>query len=496
MARYRPLPELLDLAGAACDGRLDEESVARVETMLSQNDDACALWLRYMQLDADLRVLVATSSAERQTIARLNATAGLGLPIAPPESPPAGYGLHLLMGGFVLATMGVLVAFSIFFFSQVADRVPVAQDSPPAAALPTPSDEIALVRPPEQIAMLSNVEKDAVWAGEEDYEVGQLLPRGARLDLRTGSAQIRMTCGVDVVLQAPCTLVLSDSRLVQLESGALTAQVAEWARGFVVETRGLKVTDLGTRFAVSAESLGAAEAHVLDGSILAKPRRAGDRDQAELLLREGEAIRVCSREGTVDRFAAERERFPERFDAQRPFRPIELLNTGRGFLIGDKDPHWRITAGPKSVGPWPQPAFVTLPNVRYSDNAPEKSQWISVEGGTARSMPRNTVFTFETTFDLTGFDPATVGVVAQILADNGVKAIRLNGKPVEIEAWVDNTVGQRFQTFHVVEFREGFVEGENRVEVDVFNGISVGVRSANPMALRVELQAFGCSSKD
>jgi len=498
MARYQPLPELLDLASAACDGRLDAESVARLETMLRESDEACVLWLRYMQLDADLRVLVATSSAERQALARLNATAGLALPVNPPDGAPASpsHGLHLLMGGLVLAAMGVLVAVSVFVVSKSADRRPVAQGPRPAVELPAPSDGITLVRPPEQIAMLSGVGKDAVWAGEESFKVGQLLPQGTRLDLRAGSAQISMTCGADGVLQAPCRIVLFDNRLIQLESGVLTAQVAEWARGFVVETRGLRITDLGTRFAVSAESPDAAEAHVLAGSILAKPFRPSSPRETELLLRSGEAIRVNAREGKVARIAAAKERFADEFKGVRPYRLIELANTGRGFIVGEEDAHWRITTGPKSVGPWPQPAFVTLPHMRYLDNAPEKSQWISVEGGTARSMPRNKVFTFETTFDLSGFDPATVSVVAQILADNGVKDVRLNGKPVEMEPWVDNLVGQRFQTFHVVEFRDGFVEGKNQIEIDVFNGISAGARTANPMALRVEWQAFGCDLHD
>lgn len=504
MAKYPHSDELLELAGAVCENRLNSDSMARLEALLGESEVARALWLEYMQLDADLRVLVATSSVERRTIGNLTATAGLPLCVEPTSPPSAIPWLHFL----VAATMSMVVVVSAVFWgiSRNADH-PVAhlQNVPePAARIEaddmsemTASDNmISLVRPPEQVATVFSASKDAVWDGTNKYRPGQLLAEGTRLNLSAGSVEISMACGADIVLQAPCNVVLMDERLVQLESGNLTAQVAKWTKGFVVETRGLKVTDLGTRFAVSAESPGAAEAHVLDGSVLAKPLQSGREHEEPLLLRSGEAIRVNSSKGEVDRFAAERNRFVNKFNNIRPYRPIELPNTGKGFVIGEEDAKWRITSGPKSIGPWPQPAFVTLPNVRYSDNAPEKSQWLSVEGGARRSVPRNTVFTFETSFDLTGFDPATVSVVAQILADNGVKAIRLNGKPVPIEAWVDNLLGQKFQTFHVVEFREGFVEGMNRIEIDVFNGTANSRRGLNPMALRVEWQAFGCGNSD
>jgi len=496
MVRNRHCQELLDLSSAACDNRLDEESFARLEALLGDNDEACALWLTYMQLDADLRVLVATSSAERRALARLSATGGLPLPVDPPSDVPTSHWLHFLVGGLVVATVSLLVAVSAVIWGLSKPMAPTVAESPVTSESPAPGDRISLVRPPQQVATVFSATKDAVWAGGEHYRIGQLLAEGTRLNLLAGSAQISMTCGADVVLQSPCTVVLLDDRLVQLEAGKLTVQVAKWATGFVVETRGLHVTDLGTRFAVSAESPDTAEAHVLDGSVLAKPLHAGKPHEASVLLKSGEAIRVDTQRGRVDRFAAERKRFVDKFENMCPYRPIKLPNTGRGFMIGDDDSRWRITAGPASVGPWPQPTFVTLPHMRYSDNAPEKSQWISVEGGARRSVPRNTVFTFETTFDLTGFDPATVGVVAQILADNGVKEIRLNGKPVVMQPWADNIRGQKFQTFRVVEIRDGFVEGKNQIEIDVLNGTAVGVRSPNPMALRVEWQAFGCDRDD
>jgi hypothetical protein len=163
--------------------------------------------------------------------------------------------------------------------------------------------------------------------------------------------------------------------------------------------------------------------------------------------------------------------------------------------VGDEDPHWRITAGPKSASfSKPQFAVVCTPDERYSDNEAQRSQWLSFAkdvrpGGRAKS-----IYTFATSFDLTGFDPSTVMVAAQILADNGVRAMRINGNRVPLVPWDDNGPGQTFKNdqFRLVEIREGFAPGVNKLEIDVWNGIYFGAGSdPNPMSLRVEFQGFG-----
>ena len=75
----------------------------------------------------------------------------------------------------------------------------------------------------------------------------------------------------------------------------------------------------------------------------------------------------------------------------------------------------------------------------------------------------NSKWTFQTTFDLTGFDLSTVQLFGRFLADNGVKEVRVNGQAVMLESWVDNTPGQRFDQpqFRTVNVSEGLVEGIN-----------------------------------
>ena len=119
----------------------------------------------------------------------------------------------------------------------------------------------------------------AVWAEGSAIEIGQTIDENQHLELLSGSAQVSMACGADVVLQGPCSVTLVADDFARLESGKLTAQAAKWATGFVVAANDLEVTDLGTRFAVSADSDGVVEAHVLEGSVLAEPLKERQRHQ-------------------------------------------------------------------------------------------------------------------------------------------------------------------------------------------------------------------------
>jgi hypothetical protein len=181
----------------------------------------------------------------------------------------------------------------------------------------------------------------------------------------------------------------------------------------------------------------------------------------------------------------------------RPLHPINIANTGQRTSVGSRDPRWRITAGHVSGGSFPSQALVSRPHALYLEEAPAVagggSRWISVLGGTSRGVASHSAFTFETSFDLANVDPATVHLVGQILVDNRVQAIRLNGEPVDVPPWEGITNGD-FHKFHVVEIREGFVRGANRLEIDVVNG-SLPDSPFNPMALRVEWQAFGCAEE-
>ena len=157
----------------------------------------------------------------------------------------------------------------------------------------------------------------------------------------------------------------------------------------------------------------------------------------------------------------------------------------------------RVVAGPEGAFQGPEFAQVCVPYKRYLDNEPEESQWVSIRNW--EEAAANSVYTFETTFHLTGYDLSTKRLFGRFLADNGIEAVRVNGRAVRVESWVDNVVGQRFDgpQFRFVNVTDGLVEGSNTIEIDVQNGTMWNSIDGQPniapnhMALRVEWYAFG-----
>lgn len=354
-----------------------------------------------------------------------------------------------------------------------------------------------LLRPSRPVASVVSV-NNAVWAEGNGREVGSTIQENDRLELLFGSAQVSMACGADILLQAPCSVTLVAEDLARLESGKLTAQAAKWATGFSVEASDLKIVDLGTRFALSADHAGV-EAHVLEGSVLAEPLKQRRPGESSMLLKSGQAIRVDSIRSKVDLMDATRQNFVDMLTRFRPLRPIPIWNTGVGYEVGADDPHWMIVAGVEEFGPYPRPATITDGDARsYEDNRPDFSQWISVSPTGYPGVPPESTHTFETTFDLNGFDLDSVYVVGYFLVDDAVNEIRINGHPVEYKRWVTTWDVFDFKSFHPIEIKDHFVPGTNVISVDVYNSPSrpETPNDPNPTALRVEWQAFGCAAEE
>lgn len=303
-----------------------------------------------------------------------------------------------------------------------------------------------------------------------------------------------MGSGAEITAKGPCALrFIADDR-VELEVGEVAVHVAEWAQGFAVETTAMEVVDLGTTFTVAASPDASAQTNVIKGQVRVSPRQTSQDGLRSVLVSEGETLRVDPN-GRRSSGAADEIDLDQWGDwsTQAPYRPIIVHNTGHDIDVGDEDPHWRVIAGPAESFSGPQFAVVCVPDERYLPNERETSQWVSMANW--REATGNSVFTFQTTFDLTGFDLETTQLFGRFLADNGIHEVRVNGKSVELESWSDNASGQKFEhpQFRTVNVTNGLVDGTNVIEVDVWNGTFVHNPPTvpNPMALRVEWQAFG-----
>jgi len=477
--------EIRELSLRAADGQLTDAERARFNELIETDDAACRLLLDYAMLDGDLVFMARSQAAE------VRASGGAIAGKIGGES-----GEHGAEGKE--RRNKKLKSWQPWGWAAAACLAVAATGWalwPTSATLPRKDvAAIRALRQPQPVANLT-LAPDAKFAGRQ-IRPGDAFLEGDELTLAAGEAHVSMASGADFVLKSPGALKFVSAKHVQLQQGELMAHVAEWGSGFTVDTNRLRVIDLGTRFAVAATS-DDDETHVLQGQVRVQPLAATVDGRRSVLLSEGEALRIDRGSAAATRIDAEQARFPEPAESFRPFKPITMFNTGVELAEGDEDPHWRIAAGPVG-GDYHGPQFgvVSVPHDRYAPNEPERSQWISIAKDLVPGCLPNSLFTFETEFDLTGFDLATVMVAAQVLADNGVRAIRINGEPVPMEPWDDNEFGQSFtrNKFRLVEVQTGFVPAVNRLEIDVWNGVyqlENQKNETNPMSVRVEFQAYG-----
>jgi hypothetical protein len=472
-------PTVEELIQAALSDRLTDEEQRQLEQLLNEDDVVLAAYLDYCQLETDLYFRIRATLAGRRAISDLCLDDATPPPVelADPRAAKLAADEQRFFGldRRTLSALAAVLVLGLF-----------------AWWVSSYWGEIRPLRQPQPIACLTE-QDDAQWLGDMAPAVGHSFVEGDSVYLTKGRARISMSSGAEMVLRGPCFVTLATADRVQLEEGVVTTQVAEWGRGFTVLTEALQVVDLGTKFAVSTNAAGVAEAHVLDGQVRIMPVSATVPDRRSLLLFGGEGIRVESGRRVATRIKADRALYDAKMGDQPPFKPIQVFNTGVGLVPGDEDPHWRVTAGPEGKHfHGPEFAVVCDADSRYLANDPGRSQWVSVSNPVRPGVPPSTLFTFETTFDLGGYNLSTVMVAAQLIADNGVRAVRVNGEPVPLKPWVLNERGQLFNRFVVVEIRDGFVAGKNRIEFDIWNGVDrYEPAGPNPLALRVEWQAFG-----
>src|SRR6266540_2933410 len=117
----------------------------------------------------------------------------------------------------------------------------------------------------------------------------------------------------------------------------------------------------------------------------------------------------------------------------------KLFNTGvddTGALLAESqgDSHYTIAASPDPNFPGPdaftlEPGYPVGPWIEEGPN----SRWIAPQAN-QRTGNAPGVYTFGTTFDLTGLDPASAQISGRTSADNSIVAVRLNANDLGIMA--------------------------------------------------------------
>lgn len=484
MAAMPSQQDLMQLFDVVLSGRADESELRRLESYLEADSGVREQFALLAQLDVDLRHLFRTGA--------FGARAAANAPIPISHDRHSATTASSRQGGKKWWLWSLSLAAAIGLVAAMVQLAPV--DEPPAdvvsadATTPLPTS-----KPPGPVATLT-MQKGVAWKSTA-LEIGQTIREGDSVELASGEAQISVGYGAEIAAEGPCSLTFVSHNKVRLDYGNIAVRVAEWATEFTVVTDAMDVVDLGTTFTVSATQGAGAQTKVLEGLVRVHPRVAED-GRRGVLVSEGDGFSVDTH-GRRDAF----EQAPvDLFDnlnwgALIPYRPLALFNTGVGYQEGDEDPHWRVVAGPPDSFTGPQYAVVCTPDERYLANDRDMSQWVSMANW--RTATPNSVYTFQTMFDLAGYDLSTIQLFGRFLADNGIHEVRVNGRPVKVESWIDNVSWQEFDhsQFRFVNVTEGLVAGTNMIEIDVANGIfqepAEWRGDPNPMALRVEWYAFG-----
>ena len=334
--------------------------------------------------------------------------------------------------------------------------------------------------------------------------MGDDLAPGRKLVLRSGLAELMFTSGAKALLQGPATLEVGSKTSALLRRGKVTVTVLDPdARGFEIDTPGMKYTDLGTEFGVLVATDGVQEVHVFRGKVAAEQapmrdegsgmrntklpspsgRGAGGEGPQPLILTANQAIRVASSGKPVERFAADERRFV-RVMPQPKTLPVPIFNTGQGLVPGQPDPHWQIIAVPGDAKLQPRPATVAPATVHraWDKFTSPQSKWISV---TADTVAPPGMFQYRTQFDLGGIDPSSVVLKCGFAVDNRLVAVRLNGREIAVPRHSEKIEYNSFVKFQID--CQGLKPRQNTLEFVVENTGPGNSWSG----LRVEFQGTG-----
>ncbi len=151
-----------------------------------------------------------------------------------------------------------------------------------------------------------------------DYSIGK------------GEVEVRLLNGVRLSLVGPTEFSIENTEGIRLKSGKMSAEINPAVASFKVDTDSVKVVDLGTRFAVTANSKGDAAVHVYDGKVSAAVNTALEKAE---ILETGGTVKLDTRTDQLKPIA-----FDQDFFAPRPERLGIIEGNGAGSRVLDRAP--------------------------------------------------------------------------------------------------------------------------------------------------------------
>ena len=231
--------ELIDLANAHLEDRLDEAQRTRLQDILASDETARRVFVDFLHDHAALHWNEVALDAE--------SSPAPPLPFPEPASAPRPrrFGLFAAAAAIALSAVG-----ASWWFNR-------DMGTPTFATM--------------------EESKAARWeSGDLPTASGARLGTG-KLRLAEGLATLRFDSGAQVVLEAPAEISLIDAMHCELRSGTAVADIPESALGFRIATPSAEVVDYGTRFAVNVEgNTGATRTQVFEGLVEVEHPQSGE----------------------------------------------------------------------------------------------------------------------------------------------------------------------------------------------------------------------------
>lgn len=221
--------ELTALIGRVLDGAATTEERVRLNDWLLRDGEARRVYRRYVNLHAALRSRYALPVGQREALR------------ASERKEPRRAESLAWRAGRVAAVLAVLAGLSWA--------------------------GVALWGPGPVVAHLSKA-SGARWGASRQALAANAQLKSGHMDLSEGMAELTLSNGVRVVLEAPVQFNLHSAEKVNLKFGRLVAYVPPAATGFVIETPHSRVVDLGTEFGVGVNDGGETEVQVFRGEVI------------------------------------------------------------------------------------------------------------------------------------------------------------------------------------------------------------------------------------
>lgn len=302
---------LVPLIDELIAGSISEEDFQKLTQAVSENPDALAVYVDYLNIHSALRQNFHSHSIAGEQRLELQ-IADDNKSSLPHDSTLANKNRWIFYLATIAATLLVCCAALMY------RSLPGMKEEPKVTAVVTPNrdSEVELI---EGVAVLTRM-VDVEWEdGASDATVGSPLPR-QELKIKSGLLLVEFYCGAAVIIEGPAAFDLVAPDRGFAHYGKLRAHVPARARGFTIGTKSGKVVDLGTEFGLDISQDGQSEVHVIDGEVdfhdIAQadgiPHRLVGGQGIELAL-NGESHRIIRSDAT--RFVGH-EQFSARADEQ------------------------------------------------------------------------------------------------------------------------------------------------------------------------------------